>query len=183
MHVWSEGCLNPYVFAAAWSGLLLSCCAPCCCSPDLWHILPRMPTSDPSGTWQSTAVRVSPCSKSHRTGSTQPLLALSTLGGRPARCQLVTREAQAVVCSATSVWILLSSCRSRLASLCVSTRSSLRLSPPCSTFQAVVQESLFSDNPIDPLEQTSSKQVASPCPLRGFVIKHAMLSPDITTNS
>jgi len=67
--------------------------------------------------------------------------------------------------------------------LCVSTRLSLHLSPPCSTFQAVVQKSLFSDNPIDPLEQTSSKQVASPCPLRGFVIKHAMLSPDITTDS
>ena len=57
-HGWSEGCLNPCILASASSGLLLSCCAPYCCSPDSCHILPRMPTSDHSGTWQSTAV---PC--------------------------------------------------------------------------------------------------------------------------
>jgi hypothetical protein len=62
MHGWSEGCLNPCNLASAWSGLLLSCCAPYCCSPDSWHILRRMLTADHSGTWQSTAVRVSRCS-------------------------------------------------------------------------------------------------------------------------
>jgi hypothetical protein len=66
---------------------------------------------------------------------------------------------------------------------CVSTRSSLHLSPPCSTFQEVVRKSLFTNSPIDPLEQTSSKQVASPSPLRSLAIKHATLSPDITTDS
>jgi hypothetical protein len=66
---------------------------------------------------------------------------------------------------------------------CVSTRSSLHLSPPCSTFQEVVRKSLFTNSLIDLLEQTSSKHVASPSSLRSFAVKHAMLSPDITTDS
>ena len=40
---------------------------------------------------------------------------------------------------------------------------------PCSTFQAVVRKSLFGNTPIDLLEQTSSKHIASPSGLRRFV--------------
>jgi hypothetical protein len=116
MHGCSEGCLNPCfrVCVVGFAAFLL--CALLLFTGFVAHTAAHAHV----GSVRNVAVYCRTCIallKLHRTGLTQPLLALSTLGGRPARCQLVTREAQAVVCSATSVWTLLSSCSLRLASL------------------------------------------------------------------